>query len=148
MVGIIGFGFVIGIQFLNAYLTRRARRQAVCTAVLTELKLFRRAFEATTNSPPPDGTDTSTLGRLRRTVSVSLSADLGLIPENALYEVFDALMIIDEYERRLILIADTTTEHHFFFSKENFFAATEHASELIEQDHPLSKAIALLEPHV
>ena len=49
MVGIIGFGFVIATQFLNAYLTRRARRQAVCTAVLTELKMFRRAFEATGN---------------------------------------------------------------------------------------------------
>ena len=148
MVGITGFGFVIATQFLNAYLTRRARRQAVCTAVLTELKMFRRAFETTAEGTPDELIGTASLGRLWRTVSISLSADLGLIPKNALSEVFDTLMIIDEYEKILILLAFETTEHHFFFSKENFNSATTFASQFIEQKHSLSKAIALLEPHV
>ena len=155
MVGIIGFGGIVGAQFLNAYLTRAqenrnldARRQAVCTAVLTELKMFRSAFKTTAKGPSAEISGTATLGRLRRTLSVSLSADLGLIPKNALSEVFDTLMIIDEYEKILILLAFETTEHHFFFSKENFNSATTFASQFIEQKHSLSKAIALLEPHV
>lgn len=120
MVGIIGFGGIFGAQFLHAYFTRAqanrnldARRQVVCTAVLTELKMFRRAFETTAEGTPDELIGEACLGRLRRTLSISLSADLGLIPKNALSEVFDALMKIDTYDKTLMILAGTTTESHF-----------------------------------
>ena len=81
--------------------------------MLTELKMFRRAFENTAKGPSAEISGTATLGRLRRTVSISLSADLGLIPKNALSVVFDALMKIDTYDKTLMILAGTTTESHF-----------------------------------
>jgi hypothetical protein len=151
IIGVVGFAGVIRAQYVNARLTRerddrnlQVRRHAVCCALHAELKMFRKAFKNTSESELPNGSQTSNLGKLRRNISMALSGDLGLIPEDALPSVVHALGAIDGASQTYALLATTITEDHFVFRAQNFKLATIFAKGMVTQ---LDTAIAMLEPH-
>lgn len=131
IVGIVGFGGVIWTQKSNARLTRdqhelerRHGAEALKSSFLTELKMFQSIFKYQAGTPPvqPDDGGHRLVPRIRRDVSVPLMKDIGLLTILGIDvdKILDAIVSIDELDRKLPLISGEVTDQHFAIFNERW----------------------------
>ncbi len=126
-------GIVGGIGFLGVIFTQRAnakslqvqadqdfrrKQNSVRTAVLAELKMFRRSFETNSGGDMTENDEIAYVPRVRRILSEKLLPDLGVLPDDTLEVVLNGLVIIDEVDRTLMLFSNDITEQHFSFDSQ------------------------------
>ena len=127
IVGVIGFSGVIAAQLLNGRLARLRevhsedrRRQAVLTALIAELSIWRDAFERPDPSDLPKPSQKAFVHTFQRIATLDLMKDMGLLKPDILEEALYALLTTDSVKDNSALFAEEVTQTHLVFSRESW----------------------------
>ncbi|QPZ89685.1 hypothetical protein [Thioclava electrotropha] len=124
IVGVVGFFGVIGTLIANARISRVEQRRQIVTKRRTlrrilaaEFRNYSRALKENVEAPSPEG-GVFSVGKIRRLLSDSLNADLGLLENDELDVVINALISLDGFNHYLENLAQQNLETRFLFPEE------------------------------
>ncbi|MDF3420192.1 hypothetical protein HKX23_17725 [Sulfitobacter sp. KE29] len=125
IVGVIGFSGVIAAQLLNGRLARQRevhseerRRQAVLSALIAELSIWRDAFERPDPSDLPKPGQKAFVHTFQRIATLDLMKEMGLLRPDILEESLYALLTTDSVKDNAALFAEEVTQTHLVFCRE------------------------------
>lgn len=126
IVGIVGFVGVILTLAMNARLARRqhelethARRTAVRASLLAELDAFLGILERNSKVRDDLKPGQAAVPRVHRLLSKEMVGEIGLLEPDEIALTLEALIAVDDLDRKLCLVAVEVAEHHVFISHED-----------------------------
>lgn len=123
IVGVIGFlGVIMTLRSSSKLAREQSKREwekernVLKASLLAELRFFERTFSRERGDTERIAHGTLYIPRMRRPISQSLIANLGLLKEEQIAPVLDALLTVDEMDRSLHLHANAVNEKYFTIS--------------------------------